>query len=224
FGLRGDPVGQFVEEVNGTVVGVVRDFHILPMYETIHPLVMQFDPEDTYEVMVRLEAGHIAEGLAEVQQAWQRFVPERPLLYAFLDDELDEAYRAELRLGNLFGAFAVLAVVIACLGLFGLAAFTAERRTKEIGIRKVLGATVSHLVALLSKDFLKLVGVAFVIAAPLAYFIMSRWLEDFAYRIDLSVWIFVLAGAAALGIALLTVSYQALRAALTDPVKSLRYE
>ena len=224
LGLK-DPVGQFVKEVNGTVVGVVSDFHMLPMHETIHPLIMQFDPESTWAgVLVRLEAGRIADGLAEVQQTWQRFVPERPLLYSFLDDELDEAYRAELRLGNLFGAFAVLAVVIACLGLFGLTVFTAEQRTKEIGIRKVLGATVSHLVALLSKDFLKLVGVAFVIAAPVAYFTMNRWLEDFAYRIDLSGWVFVLAGVAALGVALLTVSYQAIRAALADPVKSLRYE
>ena len=218
------PVGAFVEKLNGTVVGVVNDFHLMPMHQTIDPLVIQFDPKGTGSILVRLEAGRIAEGLAHLQQTWRTFVPERPLLYAFLDEELDDVYRAELRLGNLFGAFAVLAVVIAGLGLFGLAAFTAEKRTKEIGIRKVFGASVSNLVALLSKDFLKLVLVAFVIGAPVAYFTMQQWLEDFAYRIDLSWPIFLLAGLAGLGIALLAVSYQSAKAALADPVKSLRYE
>ena len=219
-----DPVGDFVQEINGTVLGVVQDYHLLPMSEAINPLVMQFEPGSTYTMLVRLEAGHIAEGLASVQQVWSAFVPDRPLNYAFLDDELDKAYRAELRLGNLFGGFAVLAVVIACLGLYGLAAFTAEQRTKEIGIRKVLGASVGHLVALLSADFLKLVGIAFILAAPVAWFVMNRWLENFAYHIDLTVWVFLLAGLAALLIALVTVSHQGIRAAVADPVKSLRYE
>jgi len=174
--------------------------------------------------VLRMEAGHVAETLVALAGLWKQFAPEQPFRYTFFDEMLARQYDAERRLARLFGAFTTLALLIACLGLFGLAAFTAEQRTKEIGIRKVLGASVTHLVALLSKDFLKLIGIAFVVAAPVAYLVMAKWLETFAYRIDVSWWIFLTAGSLALAIGLLTVSYQAIKAALADPVKSLRYE
>jgi putative ABC transport system permease protein len=155
---------------------------------------------------------------------WTRYNPERPFEYSFLDDRFNALYRAEARLSSLFGIFAGLAVLIACLGLFGLAAFTAEQRTKEIGVRKVLGATVPSIVLLLSKDLLQLIGLAFVIGAPLAYLGMHRWLANFAYQAEIGVGIFVLTGVLTVAIAWLTVSYHAIRAALADPVKSLRYE
>ncbi len=142
----------------------------------------------------------------------------------FLDDHCNRQYRAEARFSTLFRYFAGLAILIACLGLFGLASFTAQQRTKEIGVRKVLGATVPTIVGLLSMDFVRLVGIAFVVAAPMAYFALDRWLADFAYHIELSAWTFLLAGLIGLLVALLTVSYQSIKAALADPVKSLRYE
>ncbi len=173
---------------------------------------------------MRLAGGEIEAGLEAPRATWGRFVTGRPLLYSFLDDQLAALYEAEQHLAQIFFVFVLLAILIACLGLFGLAAFTAQQRTKEIGIRKVLGASVPSIVALLSKDFLKLVLVAFVIAMPVAYYAMSTWLEDFAYRIDLGPWVFVGAGVLALVIALATVSSQALRAAWANPVKALRSE
>ena len=150
--------------------------------------------------------------------------PGQPFSYAFLEDSFDAMYRAEQRIGTIALTFACLAIFIACLGLFGLAAFTAEQRTKEIGVRKVLGASVGSIVALLSKDFLKLVLIAIVIASPIAWYAMNRWLQDFAYKITIEWWVFALAGLLAVGIALLTVSFQSIRAALMNPVKSLRSE
>jgi putative ABC transport system permease protein len=161
--------------------------------------------------------------IASLERTVRQFTPY-PFEYQFLDERFDQLYKAELRLGETFGFFTIQALLIASLGLFGLAAFAAEQRTKEIGVRKVLGAKVTSLVALLSMDFLKLVSIAFVVGAPLAYFVMQRWLEDFAYRIELGPRIFLLTGVTALLIALATVSYQAIKAALADPVKSLRYE
>ncbi len=154
----------------------------------------------------------------------QTFSPDYPFDYYFLDEAFDQLYVAEQKMGQILGVFTVLALGIACLGLFGLGAYAAEQRTREIGVRKVLGASVGGIVLLLSKDFTRLVLIAFVVAVPVAYFAMSRWLEDFAYRIDLSWPIFLMAGSLALAIALATVSYQAIRAALADPVKALRYE
>ena len=148
--------------------------------------------------------------------------PGLPFSYRFLNESFDEMYRNEQRVGKIALVFSVLAIFIACLGLFGLATFIAEQRTKEIGIRKVLGASVQGIVQMLSKDFMKLVAISFVIAAPIAWYFMHKWLQDFAYRINISWWIFVAAGLAALLIALVTVSFQAIRAAITNPVKSLR--
>ena len=150
--------------------------------------------------------------------------PNEPFTYSFLNEEFDSMYRSEQRSGKIFISFAVLAILIACLGLFGLAAYAAEQRTKEIGIRKVLGATVSNIVSMLSKDFLKLVLIASLIAFPVAWWFMNRWLRDFAYRIHIKWWVFVLASVLAVFIAIITVSFQAIKAALTNPVKNLRTE
>ena len=173
---------------------------------------------------LRVETDPLGETVAGLERAWRRLVPHRPFDYAFLDDTFEAQYRADVRFGQLFGLFAGLAVFVACLGLFGLAAFTAEQRTKEIGVRKVLGASAASIVALLSKEFTRLVLLAFLLAAPVAYLAAEQWLEDFAYRVPLGPGVFLLSGGAVFVTALLTVSYQAVRAALVDPVKSLRYE
>ena len=173
---------------------------------------------------LRLTGQDLPATLAFIRDTWERFDPAYPFDYAFLDQAVAQLYESEQRLMQTLSLFASLAILIACLGLFGLASFTAEQRTKEIGIRKVLGASVGSIVVLLSKDFAKLVVLAFVLTAPLAYLAMTRWLDDFAYRVEISWRIFLIAGSLALAIALLTVSYQAIRAAVGNPVKALRYE
>ena len=209
------------------VVGVVEDFHTTSLHSEIQPVVMHMQNFESgwspTMLAVRLSPSAIQEGLRHIEQQHKRFSDE-PFEYSFLDNEFDEMYRTEQRLGQVFGGFAGIAILLSCLGLFGLSAYMAERRTKEIGIRKVLGANITSIVALLSGDFLKLVLIAFIIAAPAAYFLMQKWLEDFAYRIELGPWLFVGAGGLAVLIALATVSFQAVRAALTDPVVALRTE
>jgi putative ABC transport system permease protein len=217
------PDPQFEAEV----VGIVRDFHFQSLHRPIGPMVLGFrsNPIDMIDYFtVRVEGAAIApvvEGLAAIGA---RFDPDHPFEYNVLEQRLSDSYVRERRVSQIFGAAAALAVIVACLGLFGLAAYTARQRTKEIGIRKVLGATVSDLVTLLSRDFLRLVAIAIVISVPLAYFATSWWLEDFAYRTDLGASIFLLAGAVTLFLALATVSYHALRTAVANPVESLRYE
>jgi putative ABC transport system permease protein len=173
---------------------------------------------------VRIRPGNIDKTLSALKSKWSTFSHDTPFSYSFLDSDFEELYRSEQRMGSVFGLFTFLSLFIACLGLFGLAAYTAERRTKEIGIRKVLGATASNLVALLSKDFARLVVIASIIAFPIAWWAMNKWLADFAYRINISAWVFVAAGLTALSIALLTVSFQSVKAAVMNPVKSLRTE
>ena len=208
----------------GEVVGVTENFHFRSLHRQVEPLVMHIYPEAFSSVSVRIKAGATEEALAHVESVWQEWVPSWPFEYSFLDAEFASMYRAEQKLGQVFAVFSGLAVLIACLGLFGLAAFAAEQRTKEIGVRKALGASVGNIVGLLSKDFLKLVGLAFVMAVPVAWYAMRRWLETFAYRTDLGPWLFAAVGAAALALALLTVSYHALRAARTNPAHTLRNE
>ena len=223
-----DPLGKYIGDDSGapigTVVGVIQDFHFESLHAEIAPLLLQIAPGSAREIAVRVRPENLSEVLAFLKQQWQAFEPAYPFQYNFLDDDFDQLYRAEQRLNQIFGYASFLAIFIACLGLFGLAAFTAQQRTKEIGIRKVLGASFTEIVLLLSKDFARLVLVAFILATPPAYFAMRRWLDSFAYRIDLSWEIFLLAGLTTLGVALMTVSYQAVRAALADPVESLRYE
>jgi putative ABC transport system permease protein len=161
---------------------------------------------------------------ATLKKSWNDFGPEDPLTYSFLDERFENSYKAEQRIGMILAIFAGLTIFVACLGLFGLAKFTAEQRTKEIGIRKVLGASVSQVSTMLSKEFVKLVLIACVIAFPLAWWAMNKWLEDFAYRVNIGWWVFIIAGVVALLIALFTVSFQAIKAAIANPVKSLRTE
>ena len=225
YTYRYNPDGTYGEvPVEGEVIGVVTDYHQSDLRSLIEPLVIM--PATGYEpqMAVKLQTSDLKNSIAEIGQTWRKFFPGKPFDYRFLDDAFNDTYTRETRMGNIFGIFAGLAVFISCLGLFGLATFMAERRTKEIGIRKILGANVTGIVAMLSKDFLKLVLVAFVIATPVAWYAMNRWLQDFAYRIDISWWVFALAGLLALVIALVTVSFQAVKAALANPVKSLRSE
>jgi putative ABC transport system permease protein len=207
----------------GQVVGVARDFNFQSLHSAVEPVVMNYKPDWLgSEVAVRLAPGHLPSALADVRAHWETFAPGYAFEYTFLDEVFGELYRSEQRLGRLFGLFAGLAVLIACLGLFGLAAYSAEQRTREIGVRKVLGARPAQLVGLLSKDFARLVVIGVVIASPVAYWAMSRWLEAFAYRVELGPGVFLAAGLLALAIALVTVSSLAYRAATTDPINALR--
>lgn len=208
----------------GEVIGVVENFNYESLHEEIAPLTLRLAPRAASYFALQIDGGNIQQTVQDVEATWHRLVPHRPFLYSFLDDDLDRRYRAEQRFGQVFGVFAGLAILIACLGLVGLAAFTAEQRTKEISVRKVLGATVAQIVLLFTKDFLRLVGVAFVVAAPAAYLLMQRWLSDFAYRADLSLWMFVGAGVLAAVVALGAVGMQAVRTARMDPVQALRGE
>ena len=208
----------------GPLVGVAEDFNMATLHEEIEPIVFYIRPEwyDTY--LVRVQPENISATLTSVRKVWAQFNPDQPFAFNFADQAFDAQYRAEERLMQIFGVFAGLAVFIACLGLFGLAAYMAQQRTKEIGIRKALGASAASIVAMLSKDFLKLVLVAFVLATPVAYFAMQRWLADFAYRTALSPWFFLGAGVLAFAVAAATVSYQSLKAAQTNPTDALRAE
>ncbi len=207
------------------VVGVVEDFHFRSLHETISPLLFFVPPVDWMSnISIRLAPDQTAEALAAIESVWTQFAPDRPFTFHFLDENLAALYAAEQQTAELLMWAAGLAILIACLGLFGLAAFTAERRTKEIGVRKVMGASVASLVGLLARDFLQLVAGAFVLAVPLAWFALEWWLGNFAYATSPGWTVFVLAGMLALSIALLTISYQAIRTALADPVQSLRYE
>ncbi|MDQ3290969.1 MAG: ABC transporter permease, partial [Bacteroidota bacterium] len=219
-----NPVGQTVSfwKGKGKIIGVTKNFHSQSLHEPIKPLILLLEPRNASVILVRTEPGKTKEALASLEKATRKFNPGFPFEYHFLDEIFEEQYRSEMTIGKLINCFAGLAIFISCLGLFGLALFTAEQRTKEIGVRKVLGASVANIVALLSKDFLKLVLLANVIAWPLAWWAMNRWLQNFAFRADLGWWIFALAGVATLFIALLTVSFQAVRSAVANPVNSLR--
>ncbi len=210
---------------DGTIIGVLRDFHFRPLRVGIEPFIVRFRPKEFYfTLLVKTKPGTASRTITALTNAYKKLNPDNPISYGFVDQDLDAQYRAEQRVARIIGCFALLTILVSCLGLFGLAAFTAEQRTKEIGVRKVLGASVSSIVALLSKDFLKLVLIAIVIASPIAWYAMNRWLQDFAYRIDIEWWVFALAGLLAVGIALLTVSFQSVKAALMNPVNSLRSE
>ncbi len=208
----------------GEIIGVVKSFNFNSLHEPVEPLAMYIDPASASYFTLRFETQNLPQFIADLGRKWRELAPQQPFDYFFLDDQLDAQYRDEVRFGQIFAVAAGLAILIACLGLLGLAAFAVEQRTKEIGLRKVLGASVSGVTALLSKDFVKLVVAANLIAWPAAWFAMNKWLENFAYRIEISWWIFVLAGGIALVIALMTVSTQAIRAALANPVESLKYE
>ena len=206
------------------IAGVISDFHLRSLHNQIEPLVLVLHQDRGDNFLIRVSPQNVPAALTYVKNVFEDVNPNQPFEYAFLDQTFAEQYRSDERKGSLFLVFSSIAIFISCLGLFGLAAFTAEQRTKEIGVRKVLGASVASIITLLSQDFLKLVIVAILIASPLAWYAMHRWLESFAYRIDIEWWVFALAGFLAAGIALLTVSFQSIKAALMNPVKSLRSE
>ncbi|MCW3091919.1 MAG: FtsX-like permease family protein [Ferruginibacter sp.] len=205
------------------VIGIVKDFHFRSLHERISPLVMVLSP-NAGTMIVKLKTKDVAGLLTILKKNWDSMGAEEPLSFSFLDERFNNTYKSEERIGLILGIFAGLTIFVACLGLFGLAKFTAEQRTKEIGIRKVLGATVAGVAALLSKDFLRLVLFAFVFASPIAWYIMDKWLQDFAYRISISPWVFAIAALLAVMITILTVSFQAIKAAIANPVNSLRSE
>ncbi|HVE60503.1 MAG TPA: FtsX-like permease family protein, partial [Chitinophagaceae bacterium] len=232
FGFK-DPIGKIItsledfsnpqNKTNHTIIGVVKNFHFQSLRENIGALCMYLGASRD-AVSFRLEANSIAGNIKNVEALWKKMAPGEPFNYSFLDEDFNAMYDSEQRSGKIFISFAILAILIACLGLFGLATYAAEQRTKEIGIRKVLGATVSNIVGMLSKDFLKLVAIAALIAFPIAWWGMHKWLEDFAFRIDISWWIFIAAGFIAASIAFITICFQAIKAAMANPVKNLRTE
>jgi putative ABC transport system permease protein len=210
-------------QVPYTVIGVVKDFHFDSLREKIRGYVIKM-PGEVGRIAVKIRPESVSETIRSIDKIWKQMNPAYPFDYSFLDDSFDRMYRTEQRMGKIFFSFSLIAIFVACLGLFGLASFTTEQRTKEIGIRKVLGASVPNVVVLLSKEFTRWVILANVIAWPVAYYAMFTWLKNFAYRISLGVWVFVLSGLIALGIALLTVSVKSIKAATSNPIDSLRYE
>jgi putative ABC transport system permease protein len=208
----------------GQVIGVVKDFNYKSLYDKVEPAVLQVYPQASWKVAVRLNTANISATLSQINGVWNRYAPDYPLDYKFLDQNFTQLYESEDKLQTLLWVFTGIAIFIGCLGLFGLAAYTAETRRKEIGIRKVLGATTESILILLSRDFVRPVILSLLIASPITVVIMSRWLQGFAYQIKISWWMFALAGAATIIIALLTVFYQTVRAALANPIRSLRSE
>ncbi len=226
-----NPLGKKIYSIGGafgpsatyTIIGIVKNFHFESLRKNIGPVSFFLQPS-TGLASFKITASHVTNIVKFAENEWKKMSPGMPFSYRFLDESFNDMYRAETRVGQIALIFSVLAIFIACLGLFGLATFIAEQRTKEIGIRKVLGASVQGIVQLLSKDFIKLVAIAFIISAPLAWFFMHKWLQDFAYRIDLSWWIFLVALGISLFIAIATISFQAIKAAIANPAKSLRTE
>jgi putative ABC transport system permease protein len=206
-----------------TVIGVVKDFHFKSLRENIGALGLHVN-KTAENMAVRLSGGDYSNSIAEIENKWNEMAPGQPFDYQFMDEAFNTTYEAELKLSQIFFIFTILSIFIACLGLFGLAAFNAEKRTKEIGVRKVLGATVSQISYRLTVDFLKLVGIGILVSLPLGWFAMNKWLEDFSYRIDMGVGVFILAGVLSIVVAIVTVSYQSIKAAIVNPVKSLRSE
>ncbi len=221
-----DPVGKSVRlwGEEKTIIGVVRDFHLASLHEPIAPMVFTYRPQNTALIMAKIQAGQEQATIGRLKQFYQRYNPGCVFDFRFLDEDYQALYVSENRVSTLSRYFAGLAILISCLGLFGLATFTAGQRSKEIGIRKVLGASVAGITRMLAADFLRLVVLAIVIASPLAWWAMRHWLGEFAYHIDLQPWMFAGAAAAAIGIALLTVGVQSARAALVNPVEVLRKE
>jgi putative ABC transport system permease protein len=221
-----NPLGSQVmvaSEFEAYVVGVVEDFHYESLHSQVEPLVMTLSDRQDY-LEVSLTSDDLPQTIAKITELWGAHTGGLPLDYSFVDEDFDAFFQADQRVGMLFGGFTTLAILIACLGLLALAAFMAEQRTKEIGVRKVMGASVRHIILLLAKDFTRLVLIAFVVAVPLAYFAVQQWLEDFAYRIDIGLASFLISGILALLVAWLTVSWQSYKAAAADPVESLRNE
>ncbi|MEB8328370.1 ABC transporter permease [Flavobacteriaceae bacterium KMM 6897] len=223
IGLRYSPDFNSENPSYFTIIGVVKDFHFDSLREEIDALSLHLSNR-SYAMAIKIEAGYFENAISSIEGIWNTIVPGEPFNYYFMEDSFNDTYQSERRLGNIFIIFTILSLLIACLGLFGLAAFNAEKRVKEIGVRKVLGASVSQISMKLTLDFLKLVAIAILISLPLGWYVMNKWLEDFSYRINIPWWVFVLAAFLAVLISVLTVSYQSIKAAIVNPVKSLRSE
>jgi putative ABC transport system permease protein len=221
-----DAIGQKFSQWGrqGKIIGVVQDFHYRSLQDNIEPLNMRVNPGNARLLSLKLSAKNIPATIVAIETKWKKLAPQRPFNYFFVDENFNKQYGAEERFGRLFMYFAVLAIFISCLGLLGLASYSTLQRTREIGIRKVLGASISGIVNMLSKEFLLLVLLAALVAFPLSWYGMQSWLNDYAYKINISWVIFAMAGLLAFFIAIVTVSFQAIRAALANPVKSLRSE
>ena len=208
----------------GNVIGVTKDYHFNSLHQKISPLVIHLDPNYFVYLSLRFTAGSVSETLSFIEETWNELVPDEPFSYFFLNEDFDRQYRAEEQVQVIVSLFTIIGMVIACLGLFGLASFSVEQRKKEIGVRKVLGSVNHKIVFLLVKDFLILVLTAIVVAIPVGWLSMNKWLQNFAYRVNIGIWVFILSASLALIIALITVSYQSIKAAVANPVESLRYE
>lgn len=221
-----DPVGKTFQlwGEERQIIGVLKDFHNRSLYEPIQPAIFFLDPNGAGNMFVKIKAGKTKEAIASMQSVFAKLLPNIPLHFDFVDEQFAENYKSETLTGTLAYYFAFISILISCLGLFGLATFTAKQRTKEIGIRKVMGASVGSITTLISMDFLKLVGLAILVASPLAYYLMRGWLDGFAYRIQMTWWVFGLAGLLTILIAFATIGFQAVKVALANPVKSLRTE
>jgi ABC-type antimicrobial peptide transport system permease subunit len=227
MGMAADAIGKKLTfwGVEGTVIGVVKDFNFQPLTTTIQPMVLRYRPEEWhFNLLIKTKPDKIPETIALVEKLYKKYDKESAFEYGFVDQELDTLYKSQQGAGKIILCFTFLTILISCMGLFGLAAYTAEQRTKEIGIRKVLGASVAVIVSMLSRDFLRLVLLSVLIAAPVAWYVMQKWLQDFAYRIDIAWWMFAAAGVLAVGITWLATGYHAVKAAVANPVKSLRTE
>ncbi len=206
-----------------TIIGVIKDFNFSSLRENINPVILQLG-DDTGDLSLKVQTTNLPALLAQIEDKWRGMSSPRHFQYSFMNQDFDGMYRTEQRTGTIFIAFTILAIAIACLGLFGLAAYAAEQRTKEIGIRKVMGASVSLIVAMLSRDFIKLVCIAILISSPIAWWAMNKWLQNFAYRTSFQWWVIAVAGLTAIIIAFITISFQSFKAAVANPVKSLRSE
>lgn len=230
FSLEGNPLGQSINQridneggfSSLTIVGVIKDFHFRSLHEAIAPLMMLDNPYGG--LIIKTKTAEMADLIESIQAKWQAFDVEEPFSYGLLDELYNETYLAEQNMGTILKIFGFLTILVACLGLFGLVTFTAEQRVKEIGVRKVLGADVFQIVSILSKDLMLLVVISFIIAFPLGFYLMDKWLQGFAYKIDIQWWVYIVAGVSTLAIALLTVSFKTVKAALANPVQSLRSE
>jgi putative ABC transport system permease protein len=220
-----NPVGKQVEfGKKGTIIGIVKDFHIESLHKKISPLIMYLNPTGNKTLILRIHNENIPATLSYIEKTWNKFSPDRPLEYSFLDDKFNARYQSEEKLAKSIGVFAFISIMISCLGLLGLAAFTIERRTKEIGIRKVLGASIGGILSILFKESTKWVVISNLIAWPIAWYLMDRWLQTFAYQVNIKWWIFLLAGFVTMIVALSTISFQTIKAAIKNPVDSLKYE
>ncbi|MGZ3754937.1 MAG: ABC transporter permease [Mucilaginibacter sp.] len=221
-----DPIGKKMRvwRIKGTIIGVVKDFHFTSMRKKIEPVVFLYDPNNSYHIYIKTTGNDAQKAIAAAQQVWRQYNNKIPFNYTFLDQSFEQLYKTEERTGALFNVFSSIAILISCLGLFGLATYSAQVKTREIGIRKVLGSSVAGIIRLLATEFILLVVMSIVIAVPVAWFAMDKWLQAFAYRTGINWWVFILAGGTAIIIAFITISFQSVKAALANPVKSLRSE